>query len=160
MSNLKKLLHGFGVIALIVFALSGCAQKKFVQETRLQSVDCRLCHALGGAGAQGATDFSSIYADPKSHHPVGVTYPLGTQSRSAFNAPNGHAEGVIFFDKNGNGRPESDEARLFGETGEFKIECSSCHKSHGEPRSTGLSGLNYLRGSNVDSALCVTCHNN
>jgi cytochrome c553 len=150
--------------AITIFNLSilGCAQKGLAQEKSVQkgnalNVDCRSCHTANGAA--GAKDFSSIYANPKSHHSVGVLYPLGLNADSNYNQPDGRSTDIAFFDKNGNGLPDSDEIQLFGSNGMFTVECASCHKEHGKTPEDGNApaGL-YLRIDNFSSGLCTTCH--
>lgn len=159
MSAFDKLLSALSAIIPVVLLVSGCALNKPTQGGETQSVDCRVCHSPGGAA--GARDFSSIYANPKVHHPVGIQYPVGSKSDSAFNVPNGRGAGVTFFDVNGDGLPDSNEVQLFGAMNEPKVECSSCHKSHALPPTGGKpANLYYLRIDNANSALCVTCHNN
>jgi len=122
-----------------------------------QNVDCRTCHTSGGA--EGAMDFSHIYAYPASHHPVGIKYPAGLNTKPNFNQPNARSSGVAFFDRNGNGQPDNDEILLFG-AGAATVECSSCHMRHGNtPPPAGAARNHYLRVDNAGSALCITCHN-
>ena len=149
-------------IALLNVSILGCAQNEFtqkenVQEGIAQNVDCRSCHVPNGA--EGARDFSSIYGNPKSHHPVGVSYPLGSNAYPHFNLPNGQGEDIAFFDRNGNGQPDIDEIQLFGTNVRVTVECASCHKAHGNlPVPDNASADLYLRIGNVGSALCMTCH--
>ena len=159
MPSLKRFLPALCAITLVVLSVMGCAQNRLAQGGDIQSVDCRSCHSSGGI--TGAEDFSSIYANSKSHHSVGVKYPLGSKAGSDFNPPNGRGAGVTFFDRNGNGQPDSDEIQLFGAKSEPRVECSSCHREHGsQPPDNNPVDLYYLRIDNVNSALCVTCHNN
>jgi len=161
MPSLKRLLPALCAITLVALSVLGCTQNRLAQGNDVvQSVDCRSCHSPGGAA--GAEDFSSIYANSKSHHSVGVKYPLGLKAGSDFNPPNGQGVGVTFFDRNGNGQPDIDEVLLFGAKSESQVECSSCHRPHGDSQRSGNNsvGLYYLRVDNVNSALCVTCHKN
>ena len=132
------------------------------------------------------------------NHPVGLKYPAAGLSagqemncfarpvvrtrksrpesglsacQNKFNSPNGQSVGIVFFDRNGNGQPDSDEIQLFaeiddvtgeviGENGDVTVECSSCHKAHGNDPASGNTPNNfYLRINNKGSALCLTCHN-
>ena len=123
-----------------------------------QNVDCRSCHAP--EGASGARDFSAIYANPSSHHPVGIEYSAGASNKPNFKLPNGRSSDITFFDRNGNGQPDDDEIQLFGESGVTTVECASCHKEHGNTPSPASATRNhYLRFDNTGSALCSTCHN-
>lgn len=144
-------------ITLLNVSLPGCSQIEYLQKRPAQGDDCRSCH--GTNGIAGAKDFSSIYANPKSHHPVGVSYPLGPASYPNLNLPDGQSTHIAFFDRNGNGQPDIDEIQLFGTDIAMMVECASCHKPHGN----GLASVNtpaesYLRFDNGSSALCRTCH--
>jgi hypothetical protein len=162
MTRTKRFLLLLSAITLLNISISGCAQKGLAQEKSVQkgngrNVDCRSCHTPNGAA--GAKDFSSIYANPKSHHSVGVLYPLGLNSDPNYNQPDGRSEDTAFFDKNGNGQPDSDEIQLFGSNGMFTVECASCHKEHGNTLEAGNAPVGlYLRIENYSSGLCTTCH--
>ena len=117
-----------------------------------QNVDCRSCHAPGTA----AGDFSAIYADAVAHHPVDIDYPAASEH---FNLPNGQSADVTFFDRNGNGQPDSDEVQLFGANGAATVTCASCHKEHGATPLPAPAPCDvHLRVTNAGSALCSTCH--
>ncbi len=182
MPNLKRLLPALCALTLLNVSILGCAQQSLAQKQEAQaesvqtekaqpenvqaenvqsksahSEGCRTCHAPNGA--VGAKDFDSIYANPKSHHPVGVNYPLAAQEDPKFNQPNGSSADVAFFDRNGNAQPDGDEIRLFSANGVATVECASCHKEHGSSPTSGKTSAGlYLRVSNKDSALCITCH--
>jgi predicted small lipoprotein YifL len=183
----KRFLLAFCVVTLLDLSIAGCAQKGIVQNVpapqdvsapekwnapqrwnapqqsndlqklNVQSENCRSCHAPNGAA--GARDFSAIYDSPKSHHPVGVKYPLAAQGGTNFQLLDGRNADVSFFDRNGNGQPDSDEIQLFGGSGAATVECASCHKEHGGLPVSGIRSPDfYLRVANVGSALCITCH--
>lgn len=163
----KRFLLALFAITLLDVSILGCAQNEFVpkelaqkelaQKVSAQNIDCRTCHT--SSGAAGAKDFSSIYANPKSHHPVGIAYPLGSNAFPKFNLPNGQSADIAFFDRNGNGLPDIDEIQLFGTSVAVTVECASCHKEHeSSPESDNASARLYLRIDNVGSALCITCH--
>jgi hypothetical protein len=158
MTSLKRFLLVSFSITLLNLSIVGCAQKGLAQEKSVQNGnDCRSCHTSNGPA--GAHDFSSIYDDPKSHHPVGILYPLGLNSDPNYNQPDGRSTNIAFFDKNGDGLPDSDEIRLFGSNGLFTVECASCHKEHGETPEAGNAPAGfYLRIDNFSSGLCTTCH--
>ena len=157
MQGLKKLSVFFLATVLSTVSLHGCALIQNRTPTH-GPVDCRSCHTPDGAS--GAKDFSRIYANPSTHHPVGVKYPVGFNAKPGFNSPNGHSSEIEFFDRNGNGQPDSDEIQLFGESGVVTVECASCHKEHGNiPASANAIRNHYLRFDNTGSALCTTCHN-
>jgi nitrate/TMAO reductase-like tetraheme cytochrome c subunit len=143
-------------LALFLLLSPGCAQIGLAQNANAQSESCRSCHAPNGPA--GAKDFSSIFANPKSHHPVGVIYPIGSDNQK-FKLPNHQTTDIAFFDRNDNGRPDSNEIQLFGMNGEVRVECASCHKEHGDTQiNDHVPGDMYLRFANTGSAMCVTCH--
>jgi predicted CXXCH cytochrome family protein len=154
MPNLIRFLAVLLPAALFILSFQGCAQTSFAQQGKAQSESCRSCHAPNGPA--GARDFSAIYADPKSHHPVGVLYPSASVADLKFNQPDRQTADIAFFDRNGNGQADSDEIRLFGTKGEATVECASCHSEHGSGMSVP-AGL-HLRVDNTGSALCLTCH--
>lgn len=162
MPNLTRFMSALFAIALLNVSILGCAQKSFTQKEKVQNGNaqsevCRSCHAPNAAA--GAKDFSPIYANPKSHHPVGVIYPIGSNANQNFKLPNRQSTGIAFFDRNSNGQPDSDEIQLFGMNGEVTVECASCHQEHGSSPVSGNGHPDfYLRVANVGSALCITCH--
>ena len=156
MQKLKRLLLALCATVLFAVSISGCAQWGYAQGPA-QNIDCRSCHTSGRAA--GARDFSHIYANPSSHHPVGINYPAGLNTKPNFNQPNGRSTRVAFFDRNGNGQPDNDEILLFGAGGAVSVECSSCHMGHGNtPPPATATRNHYLRVDNTGSALCTTCH--
>ena len=153
----NRLLLSLCAVMLLDVSITGCAQNQIAKKAADQNVDCRTCHSPGGI--PGARDFSSIYANPKSHHPVGVNYPLGANAYPNFRVPNGYIEGIAFFDRNGNGRPDPDEIQLYGTSVSVTVECASCHRPHEDSLESGYSHNDpYLRFDNGRSALCSTCH--
>jgi hypothetical protein len=179
----KRFISTLFAITLLNISITGCAQKSLAQKQEAQaenaqadsiqpdnmrrenalqgnaqSEGCRLCHSPGST--MGAKDFSSIYNKPASHHPVGVSYPLGSSAFPKFNPPNGQNSNVAFFDSNGNGKPDTDEVQLFGTNLAVTVECASCHREHGDSPGSEYAASNdtHLRVSNFNSALCTTCH--
>lgn len=142
-------------IMLLCLFVQGCAQTLEAQGWNAQSDACRSCHS--SKAVAGARDFSPIYAKRKIHHPVGAEYP---QAGERYKQPDGRIGEVAFFDKNGNGQPDSDEIQLFGAKGAVMVECATCHKQHGGTTAAASTpgGFN-LRIANDNSALCTTCHN-
>jgi len=174
MTDMTKFLPAIFAMMLLGLSVPGCAQKKEVQPEavppkveqpvpaevvrvkKVQSEGCRDCH--GPAAVQGASDFSAIYDEPRSHHPVGIRYP-GTQGKPNFAQPGGRRDDVAFFDRNGNGKADRDEVMLFGAPGEATVECASCHWEHGGAHAMDKDTAKlYLRVENVGSALCTICH--
>lgn len=179
MPNLTRVLFALFAVALMGAILPGCATKQEIKPEPVpppvvekpvvpppeavrainpQSGVCRSCHTLNAE--RGAKDFSTIYDNPKSHHPVGVQYPQTVRNNKNFKLPDGQSDDVMFFDRNANGKPDSDEIQLFGASGLVTVECASCHSEHGRlPVSGKDSAKGYLRVDNAKSALCEVCHN-
>jgi len=157
MRKLLKLLAKLTATVLVVASIQGCVQSDFAKKGFGKHDECLFCH---GPNAQsGVRDFSYIYNNPRSHHPVGVTYPLGTASRPDFKQPNAYVRDVLFFDDEGYGELDNDDVRLFGYGNNVKVECASCHREHGEATGEGSEiSEHYLRFANEGSRLCVTCH--
>lgn len=139
--------------ALISFMLLAAAGSGHAQ-----NVDCRSCHVPGSKS--GAADFSAVYANVASHHPVDINYPLSLDAEPYFHQPDMQHDDVTFFDKNDNGQPDSNEIQLFGKNGTVKITCSTCHRNHGTtPEAANSPRDAYLRVTVEGSALCSNCHN-
>lgn len=154
MEKLTGLTKAVFMAMLCAASIQGCAQMGIYA----QHDDCRSCHVSNLA--TGAKDFSTIYANPSSHHPADIKYPANVDGRADFNQPGRQRGNVSFFDTNGNGQPDSDEIQLFRKKGGLKIECASCHRPHGKTPSPAGSPVNFfLRVDDSDSALCLTCHN-
>ncbi len=163
---MRKLISGSKRFLIVPFAIAfvnasipGCAQNVILsQEKGFKKGDnCLFCHATGGGG--GARDFSQIYNNPGSHHPVGMEYPLGPSSRPDFNQPNGYSGGTIFFDDDGFGELDNDDVRLFGSGNAVTVECATCHKEHDDTTaSNSATPDHYLRFPNEGSKLCLICH--
>ena len=157
MAGPKRFLLALSAAALLNVSMPGCAQiQPHAQKLPDLNVNCRSCHSPNGF--PGAKDLSYIYDNPKSHHPVGVSYPIGSNAYPRFNMPNGQVDGVAFFDTNGNGRPDFDEVQLYGSSLRMTVECASCHRPHEDSLESGMPHDPYLRIDNARSALCTTCH--
>lgn len=165
MTRPKKFLLAL-IMVLLNVPLLGCAHNEFVGQKDVQkkdarNIDCRSCHSP--YGSEEARDFSSIYDNPFSHHSVGASYPLGSNAYPNFNPPNsyipsGSSTDIFFFDKNDNNQPDSDEIQLYGTEVRVTVECSSCHKEHGDLPIPENPPNAYLRIANIGSTLCMTCH--
>lgn len=143
---------------LLLPALVSSVLLAAISSSHAQNVDCRSCHVPGSKS--GAADFSKVYANVASHHPVDINYPLGSGAELYFHQPDMRHDDVTFFDKNDNGQPDSDEIQLFNINGTAKITCSTCHRSHGASRLPANAPREaYLRVTVNGSALCSNCHN-
>ncbi len=126
--------------------------------------DCNRCHGTPAMfPANGMADFSAFFisTDLRNDHPIGVEYPTNLGAGVDFRIPTGIQVGKLsFFDTNGNGRSDTNEIRMY-QTGEgYEVECASCHDPHGVPSAGSTSEFipSFLRVSNAESALCLTCH--
>ncbi len=124
---------------------------------------CLLCHnstTLPGA------DFSvfAIGTDLTNDHPVGITLPAAGPGVD-FKQPDKTFKQVRYYDNGvnggaGNDRPDKQEIRFYDTGDGYEVECASCHDPHGVPSAgAGSSFLpSFLRVTNDNSALCLTCH--
>lgn len=122
---------------------------------------CMACHS-GPGGIEVATDFTAFYlgTDLRDDHPVGIRFPQPV-SGTDFNDPNTKIAGrMAIFDTNGNGRPEKNEIRMYDTGDGYEVECASCHDPHGVPSAGSGTAMQptFLRISNANSAVCLTCH--
>jgi putative hemolysin len=125
---------------------------------------CLSCHSPGGVTL--AVDFTvaAIGTDLRNDHPVGVTFPATSGAGTDWKTPTGIvAVGgwtTRFFDENGNARLDKGEIRLYDSGNGPSVECASCHDPHGVPSAGPGSRFNptFLRKSNQNSAVCLTCH--
>ncbi|NNE64395.1 MAG: hypothetical protein HKN34_09955, partial [Gammaproteobacteria bacterium] len=127
-----------------------------------EAAGCLACHS-GNAGpvGAGATDFTvfAIGVDLTNDHPVGVDLPV-SGGGTDFNAPTAISSGIRWFDDDGDNRPDTDEIRFYDSGGGPRVECGSCHDPHGVSP-TGFGGTinaSFLRVSNQNSEVCLTCH--
>lgn len=127
-----------------------------------EAAGCLACHSAdAGVVGAGATDFKlfAIGTDLTNDHPVGIDLPV-TGADTDFNTPTGTRTGVRWFDNDGDSRPDSDEIRFYDTGAGPRVECASCHDPHGVSV-TGFGGqinVSFLRVSNQNSAVCLTCH--
>jgi len=147
---------------------------------------CQFCHYDGNPFAPDFGAFS-IGKDLTNDHPVGVTYPVAFGPTVDFKPPSDTtADGRIKYFEDavgGSGAPSTNvnnklntnEIRLYDSGDGFEVECASCHDPHGVPSNgstpwsgsgltpgLGRSGVqfntSFLRISNSDSDVCLTCH--
>jgi hypothetical protein len=148
---------------------SGPGQFKSGQHRTMTA--CMACHASDGGpaglGLGVATDFASfvIGTDLQNDHPIGVVFPTANGNGTDWKTPSGTlTRGSMvanFFDENPtNGRMDKSEIRLYDSGHGASVECASCHDPHGVPSAGAGSKIlpTFLRKSNADSAVCLTCH--
>lgn len=121
--------------------------------------NCNRCHILNNS--IGIADFAPFYTgtDLINDHPIGVTLPSATQYD--FRVSTGlTANQFEFFDSNGNNKADKNELRLyFDGTANYRVECSTCHDPHGVAPAAGAEMYpSFLRKSNANSELCLSCH--
>lgn len=136
-------LAGFFLFALICLAYTDTAHSSYV--------DCTACH-LDPAPDSAAKDYFDYFVDRQRQHSVEVDYPV---TSADYQRPTAIDADITFFDTNGNGIVDLDEVQLFGLTD--KVECSSCHREHGDTLPAPLPNM-YLRIANIGNALCGVCH--
>lgn len=141
----------------------------------INSASCLVCHtpaiydeegSIGLSGYGGAQDFTAaaLGKDLRDDHPVGVIFPATTGDNTDWKTPNGSrvggAMGLTFFDENSNSRPDKNEIRMYDSGGGPRVECGSCHDPHGVPSAGPDSSFNptFLRKTNQNSLVCLTCH--
>jgi len=128
----------------------------------VESQGCLVCHSSGaGILGAGATDFRVfvIGTDLRNDHPVGVQFPANPAD-FGFQPTTGSIPSVRFFDRDGDGRLDTNEVRLYDSGNGPAVECASCHDPHGVPSAGTGSQFNpsFLRVNNAGSVLCLTCH--
>ena len=132
-----------------------------------KNMGCLVCHDSGaGFIGAGAADFlqAALGTDLANDHPVGVGLPQTGPISGDFNQPNIKVAGKIaFYDKDGDNKADSNEIRFYDTGDGFEVECASCHDPHGVipsggDRLTDKFNPTFLRVSNVDSDVCLTCH--
>ena len=105
------------------------------------------------------TFMESNTVDLRDDHPVGVLYPTTIEPGIDFNPMDVSIPGRYAFFDNGNGRADKGEIRVYDSGDGFEVECASCHDPHGVADSAGTKFIpSFLRVENVDSGLCLACH--
>lgn len=179
-------------------AFGGPAAHKRMRSGDLSAESCMACHNPSevAAGAAPAPDFTvfGIGEDLRDDHPIGILFPLlygeslipGIDfwvPTGTYTTPSGGGK-MDFFDTDGDGRPDTNEVRMYDTGDGPEVECSSCHDPHGIPSAGRGSRFNpsFLRVNNLsptgsndgpglagitpsitaqgltESALCLTCH--
>ena len=135
------------------------------------NAECMSCH--NGSAAQDFATFL-IGTDLTNDHPVGIGLPTtasGDPISADFNQPTAintvGANRIAFYDKDGDSNADSNEIRFYDTGDGFEVECASCHDPHGVRRDsnpanrdspTNYFNNTFLRVSNLDSGVCLTCH--
>lgn len=114
--------------------------------------DCRNCH-FDVPPDDVTPDFTGHF-QLVGHHPVRIAYP----ARPDYQQPEFVQGGIRFFDRNGNGKADSDEIQIFRSRGEWVIDCASCHVEHGVAATVADHPPDYVRSAGGPPHLCITCH--
>lgn len=150
------LMLAFWLLGLASLPLTGCAQHGLSQRGYAKHDNCLLCHSLKNTG--GLKDLSRMYTNTGNHHKVNISYPITETARSDYHIPSSQQDDAVFFDRNGNGKLDVDEVRMYMDNGMAMVTCSSCHREHDRSAVRVKHPDDYLRGTNVASELCTTCH--
>jgi len=127
-----------------------------------EAAGCLACHSTdAGIVGAGAADFQlfAIGTVLTDDHPVGIDLPA-VGSGTDFNIPTGVGASILWYDGDGDNRPDKNEIRFYDTGSGPRVECASCHDPHGVSAS-GFGGTiqaSFLRVSNQGSAVCLTCH--
>lgn len=152
-----KFIPAIFAMALVSVSILGCVQGGSAQKGYAKDDDCLFCHA--SSGPAGGMDLKRYYVNNEEHHVVNVRYLLDQRVGGDFNMPDGVNNEMMFFDRNRNGRPDIDEIRIYISEGGPTLTCASCHREHERsPVHVEHPDDDYLRGTNVSSEMCVTCH--
>ena len=155
---------------------------------------CLSCHSSvfrdanspPGAPPFDGFEISEASDELRNDHPIGITYPTintrpdasqpaYTDVSYSYNEPVATTDSLgrvtYFFDRNGSGKMDKNEVRLYNSGDGPKVECASCHDPHGIPSNGEGSQFipSFLRVSNSGvindgigqdrQTLCETCHN-
>lgn len=120
-------------------------------EGSVGSDTCGKCHnrltgAYGGIGGAHDATIRYLTQDLRDDHPISMSFPSFDQD-PGFNQP--------MVTKSDGGREFFNGVQTF--SGD-KVQCASCHDPH-NPDEKNIEGRDpFLRASNRNSALCLTCH--
>ena len=120
-------------------------------EGSIGSDTCGKCHnrvngAYGGIGGAHDATIRYLTRDLRDDHPISMPFPRYAQD-PGFNQP--------LMVKTDGGREFPNGVQTF--EGD-KVQCASCHDPH-NPDEQNVEGRDpFLRASNRNSALCLTCH--
>lgn len=114
-----------------------------------------------------AAGVTNLTQDLRTQHPISIEYPNyseGVYDPKFYTPTATHSSLAQYFDDDTDSKMDDNEVRLYVTNSNAKVyvECASCHNPHGtEGSPAGPDGTNFatfLRKSNVNSALCTTCH--
>lgn len=166
-SNVGEFVDGANNVPAVNAFLDNWTNPNGLTSTHDAMVSCWGCHDAGSPLNSSMFANKEFYIAPyvggslelRDDHPVAITMP--DTSVYDFNTPDGMTTGAIFYDKDGDSRMDKEEIRLYDYgDGKPTVECSSCHDPHGVPSGGAGSEFipSFLRVSNTQSTLCLTCH--
>lgn len=120
-------------------------------EGSIGSDTCGKCHnrlsgAYGGIGGAHDATIRYLTRDLRDDHPISMPFPNYAQD-PGFNQP--------LMVKSDGGREFPNGVQTF--EGD-KVQCASCHDPHNPDEKNAEGRDPFLRASNRNSALCLTCH--
>ena len=130
----------------------------------------------GAIGSMAGTPLPNLEADLRNDHPVSIQYggggavagdSDGVFAAVGFADPDFNAltkatvngNPVWWVDSDGDSARDKNEMQLFSRTisgtVQPSVECASCH----DPHNDASTGVEFLRGDNTNSDICLACHN-
>jgi len=105
---------------------------------------------LGDNSGRMAVGGYNLGTDLSGDHPINIIYD-STSAAAALKDPSTllATNGLFLYSATGKRTTTNGD----------KVQCGSCHDVHNWQGSTGLSDGSFLRYTNVQSALCLSCHN-
>ena len=133
------------------FHIDAGTHYKMSLEGAVGEESCGKCHnpgegAYGGIGGAHDATVRYLSQDLRDDHPVSISFP-------SFDLDPGFNQPTINKDDGGRAFPNGVQTFV-----EDKVQCASCHDPH-NPDEDNIEGRDpFLRASNQNSALCLTCH--
>jgi hypothetical protein len=126
-------------------------------------------YSWSGGTANGliGTAVTNLGKDLKNDHPVGIEYcggdnvptsSVGTCVDADFKTPTKISDTQWYVDSNGTTGKTKDDMMLYPNGTTVRVECGSCHDPHVEPKGDVGTQTAFLRTSQANSGLCLSCH--
>lgn len=118
------------------------------------------------SGLMGDT-VAKLGKDLRNDHPIGIEYcgggmtptTVGTCTDVDFKTPTRVTDQQWYIDSNGTTGKQKDDIVLYPTgTTTVRVECGSCHDPHVEPKGDSGTQTAFLRTSQANSGLCLSCH--
>lgn len=124
----------------------------------------------GTADGKIGTRVTNLGKDLKNDHPVGIEYcgggqvPTGTPSLAAckdsdFLVPTKFSDTIWYVEASGDSTKSKADMLLYPTGTTVRVECGSCHDPHVEAKGAANTQVAFLRKSQENSGLCLSCHN-